>query len=121
MGAKNAAKVLPIDEANVNGKDKDEKKPKTSKKVSKDIEKATRKLDNVLSDLVRVEHDFIDIRDNIVSTDVDPKDEDRLHETVDVLHAANQILFYLTHRMARKHVGKTIEPVDLKKRQSLKK
>ena len=95
--------------------------PKTDKKILKAAEDAVRKLDNVLSDLHKVAHDFDDITQSIISVEVDPKDDDRLHEASEVTHATATTLYFLAARMSRKYVGKEIANLSDKKRKSLKK
>ena len=119
----NAAENI-VDIGTVEVEAPDEGKKTKNKKVLKSIEKATRDLDNVLSDLVGVEHDFQDIQTAFInesSTDINPRDEARVNEASEVLKGVNLILFHLTARLARKHVGKDIDPVDVKKRKGLKK
>lgn len=97
----------------------DDVKVKTAKKYSKQIERNVRRLDNVLTDLNEIYNEILDSRGKLISTEISEKDEDRLTEMEDVVGSAVHILYHLTRRMSRKHVGKEIDPLDVK-RKSLK-
>lgn len=97
----------------------DEEKQKTTKKYLRKAEKITRRLDNVLNDLTEVVVSADDLT-CAETTEVSEKDLQRFYEIREVTQSATQILYHLTERMARKYVGKNIEPLGAVKRKALK-
>lgn len=103
--------------------DTDNQENKTAKRFLKDAEKQVRKLDNILSDLVKTSQDLDDLVAAVTteSKDVSEKDFERFNEMASVTSSVAGVLYHLTARMARKYAGKTIEPIDQSKRKALKK
>ena len=103
---------------------KEEKEPKivTEKKYLKRAENIVRRLDNVVTQLNKLAQDARDLEQQteLPVTEVSEKDYNRITELTVVLEAATNILFQVDDRMARKYVGKNVDPLDLKKRDSLK-
>jgi hypothetical protein len=99
-----------------------ETKAKTDKKYLNRADKIVRRLDNALTELVKIQQDAreLESQTEIPSTEVNDKDYDRITEVADVLEGATKILYHLCARMSRKYVGKEIEPIDQSKRKSLK-
>lgn len=94
---------------------------KTDKKTLNKTAKIVRRLDNIVTDLFRIEDDTHDLSNSISEIDHNQKDSDRIKEINLVAFATATILYQLTARMARKYVGKEIDSTLNGTRKSLKK
>lgn len=94
---------------------------KTDKKTLNKTAKIVSRLDNIVTDLFRIEDDTHDLSNSISEIDHNQKDSDRIKEINLVAFATATILYQLTARMARKYVGKEIDSTLNGTRKSLKK
>jgi len=123
---KNSTAVVAIDKqdaSNPSDVTTKEEKQKTDKKITERVDKIVRKLDNALTELHKVNTNIEELVNDIATSSnyIEERDERRINELNQVVGATTTILYHLTSRMARKHVGKDVDTLENQKRKSLKK
>lgn len=87
---------------------------KTDKKILKRAEKLVRRMDRVLTDINALQVDADALLQS--SVELTENDERRFREMDEILGSITNQWYHLTHRMARKYVGKTIDGLTEKRK-----